>query len=76
MNVTEEDEGKQVVNKAGKRVGMVSKVERHSVHVDPDPGITDKIKSKLGWGDSDDDTYTIKQSDVSSVNEDSVRLRR
>lgn len=74
MDITEHDEGKKVVNKAGKKIGMVSKVEGHNVHVDPDPGLTDTIKSKLGWGDADDDTYALNQSDIAAVTDDEVQL--
>jgi hypothetical protein len=76
MDITDHDEGKRVVNKAGKKVGMVSKVEGHDVHVDPDPGLTDTIKSKLGWGDADGDTYSLDQSDIASVSDDEVTLKR
>jgi hypothetical protein len=76
MDITEHDEGKKVVNKAGKEIGMVSKVEGQNVHVDPDPGLTDTIKSKLGWGDADDDTYALNQTDIASVTDDEVRLTR
>jgi hypothetical protein len=76
MDITETDEGKQVVNAAGKKIGMVSKVEGQDVHVDPDPGLTDTIKSKLGWGDADEDTYALDRSDIASVTDDEVRLHR
>jgi len=76
MEITEQDEGKQVVNEAGKKIGMVSKVAGHDVHVDPDPGLTDTIKSKLGWGDADEDTFALNQSDIASVTDDEVRLNR
>ncbi|KDS90994.1 hypothetical protein FK85_07555 [Halorubrum saccharovorum] len=76
MKLSDKDEGKRVVNKAGKKVGMVSKVQGNRVHVDPDPGITDTIKSKLGWGDADEDTYPIDESDIDSVDDDEVHLNR
>lgn len=76
MDVTANDEGKPVVNEAGETVGMVSKVEGHKVHVNPDPGITDSIKSKLGWGDADEETHAIDESDIASVTEDEVHLKR
>jgi hypothetical protein len=76
MDITENDEGKPVVNEAGEKVGMVSKVEGHNVHVDPDPGLTDSIKSRLGWGDADGDTYALKQSDIAAVTDDEVQLKR
>ena len=76
MDITENDEGKTVVNEAGETVGMVSQVEGHDVHVDPDPGLTDSIKSKLGWGEADEDSYAINQSDIASVTDDEVQLKR
>jgi hypothetical protein len=76
MDITEHDEGKKVVNKAGKEIGMVSKVEGQNVHVDPDPGLTDTIKSKLGWGDADEDTYPIDESDIESMDDDEIKLNR
>ena len=76
MKLSDKEEGKRVVNKAGKEVGMISKVDGNRAHVDPDPGIGDRIKSKLGWGDADADTYSIDESDVESIDDDEVRLNR
>jgi hypothetical protein len=76
MKLSDKDEGKHVVNKAGKDLGMVSRVEGNRAYVDPDPGITDTIKSKLGWGDADEDTYPIDESDIESMDDDEIRLNR
>ena len=76
MKITAQEEGKRVVNNTGEKVGMVSKVEGDRAHVDPDPGIGDTIKSKLGWGDSDEDTYPVDESDIESIDNDEVRLKR
>jgi len=67
MRLSDKDEGKHVVNKAGKKIGMVSRVEGNHAYVDPDPGITDTIKSKLGWGDADEDTRIPSTSRTSRV---------
>lgn len=72
---TEDDEGKTVVNDEGEEVGMVATVEHGTAYVDPDPGLTDTIKSTLGWGDSDDeDTYPLQEESVASVTDDEVHL--
>lgn len=76
VNFTGDDEGKRVVNANGEEIGMVKEVSGGAVHVDPDPGITDTIKSKLGWGDDDADTYRLDESNVESISDDEVRLRR
>lgn len=76
MKLSDKEEGKPVVNREGEKVGMVSKVEGNRAHVDPDPGLTDTIKSKLGWADSDEDMYPIEESDIESVTDDEIRLSR
>ncbi len=76
MELSDKEEGKRVVNREGQEVGMVSKVEGHRAHVDPDPGLTDTIKSKLGWGDADEDMYPIDESDVETITDDEIKLKR
>lgn len=71
---TENDEGKTVVNDQGDEVGIVADVEHGTAYVDPDPGLTDKITSKLGWDDRDEDTYPLQSESVDSVTDDEIRL--
>jgi hypothetical protein len=71
---SDSDEGKPVVM-GEEKVGMVAAVEHGTAHVDPDPGLTDKIKAKLDWGDRDDDTYPLQEERVDAVTDDEVRLR-
>ncbi|WP_121822634.1 PRC-barrel domain containing protein [Halostella salina] len=75
-NITDDDEGKHVVNADGDKVGIVKDVRAGTAHVDPDPGMTDRIMSKLGWGDMDDDTYPLQEANVDAVTDDEVRLKR
>ncbi|WP_435154169.1 PRC-barrel domain containing protein [Haladaptatus sp. DFWS20] len=72
--ITDDDEGKKVVDQNGDEVGIVSNVQHGTAHVDPNPGLTDKVKSKLGWGDKDEDTYPLQAEMVQSVTDDEVRL--
>lgn len=72
--ITDDEEGKQVVNQDGDTIGMVSNVEGSRLHVDPDPGITEKIKSKLGWESADEEDYMITEDDIDSVTDDEIRL--
>lgn len=71
---TQADEGKAVVDATGEDVGIVTDIEHGTAHVDPDPGITDSIKSKLGWGDRTEDTYPLQEERVASVTDDEIRL--
>ena len=73
--LTADDEGKEVVNESGESIGRVVEVQGGEAHVDPDPGMTDTIKSKLGWGDAQsEDTYRLDPSHIESVTDDEIRL--
>lgn len=74
-NFTENDEGKPVVM-GDEKVGMVTRVEQGTAYVDPDGGLTDKIKASLDWGDRDEDTYPLSEDRVDTITDDEVRLRQ
>ena len=73
---TDDDEGKTVVDSDGNQIGRVTEVRGNTAHVDPDPNVADTIMSKLGWGESDEDTYALQGDHVDSITDDQVRLRR
>ena len=75
IQLTEADEGKRLVTESGDEVGMITEVRGGTGYVDPDPGVFDSIKSKLGWADVDEDTYPLSGDDVAEVTDDRVRLR-
>ncbi len=75
-NITADDEGKRVVNAQGDEIGVVHEVERGTAHVKPDPGMTDTIKSKLGWGEADQETYALDTDSVDRITDDEIRLGR
>lgn len=70
----EDDKGKPVRNAADEDVGRVMKVEQGKVHVKPDPGLADNIRSKLGWGADDEDTYVLTANNIEEITEDEVRI--
>ena len=74
--VSESDEGKKVVNAHGDVIGIVSGVRGETAYVDPDPGVTDKIMSKLEWSSTDDEDYPLNQSKIDAVTDDEIRLKR
>ena len=74
--VSESDEGKKIVNAHGDVIGIVSSVRGGTAYVDPDPGVTDKIMSKLGWSSTDDEDYPLNQSKIDAVTDDEIRLKR
>ncbi|MCU4754484.1 hypothetical protein OB919_21365 [Halobacteria archaeon AArc-curdl1] len=73
--MTEDDIGKTVVNANGESIGMVTAIQHGTAHVEPDPGITDSIKAKLGWGDTDEDAYPLQESSIEHVTDDEIRLQ-
>jgi hypothetical protein len=73
--ITDEDEGKKVVNPNGDTIGIVSSVRSGSAYVDPDPGITDKIMGKLEWNDVDEDHYPLKDTQIDTITDDDIRLK-
>lgn len=76
VEFTDDDQGKSVVTADGEKIGMVSSVEGNRAYVDADPGITDQIKSALGWEDADQDDYALSESQIDTVTDDEIRLSR
>ncbi|WP_418285275.1 PRC-barrel domain containing protein [Halorubrum sp. DTA46] len=75
--LTDGDEGKNLVNARGDEIGRVIKVQDGTAHVDPNPGLGERLIDKLGWGDRDDeDIYRLDGSHIDTVTDDEVRLRK
>lgn len=72
---TDDDIGKDVLDEDGNKIGIVSSVKTGTAYVDPDPGVTDKIKAALEWDDTGEDTYPLQEASVEMVTDDVVRLR-
>ena len=73
---TADDEGKRVIDADGEQIGLIESVTQGEAHVNPDPSVTDTIKSALGWGEADEETYKLDRKNVDTITEDEVRLRR
>ena len=71
--ITEDVEGKPVVHD-GETVGIVTEVENGTAFVEPDPGLTEKLRGKLGWSD-DEDAYPLQEAAVDRITDDEIRLR-
>ena len=71
---TQDDEGKTVVDAEGDEFGMVVDVEGDTMYVDPDPSITDRIRTALGWEDHDDDTYPVDGRSIARIEDERVVL--
>lgn len=76
QTITEADQGKTVVNADGEKVGVVTGVRGGTAYVNPDPGLTDAIKSKLGWEDVDAEDYPLDQDRIEDIDDDEIHLTR
>jgi len=77
MKLTNAEEGKRVLNADGDTVGMVTSVDEKTgkAYVNPDPNIAEKIMSRLGWDNVDEDSYTIEQHQIDSMTDDEIHLK-
>lgn len=73
-HVTDDDQGKAVVDSHGEQIGMVTEVRDGTAYVNADPGLSDTIRSKLDWGDADQDDYPLEESRIHTVTDDEIRL--
>lgn len=73
--LSEDDEGKRVLTASGDDVGMLKEVDAGRGFVDPDPGLTDSIRSTLGWGEAQQGDYELVTDRVERVSEDKVVLK-
>lgn len=74
--ITEDDQGKDIVNADGDKMGVVKEIRNDMAYVDPDPGLGDSIMSKLGWSGADQEDYPLERSRIEEVTDDQIRLRR
>ena len=74
--LTGSDQGKAVVDATGSEVGMIVEVDESAgtAYVDPDPGIADRIMSKMGWGHADSEDYPLTENQIEHITDDEVRL--
>ncbi|MCU4740133.1 hypothetical protein OB955_03160 [Halobacteria archaeon AArc-m2/3/4] len=74
IELTDDDQGKDVVDAMGEQVGIVADVEADTVYIDPEPGFTDRLKARFGWGEPDQDAYPVNSSQIKEVTDDEVVL--
>ncbi len=66
------DQGKDVVDAAGEKIGMVAEVDEDVLYVDPHPSLTDRIKAALDWGDMNEDSYPVEPENVNRIDDEVV----
>lgn len=74
--ISEGDEGKRVVMSSGEEVGVIEKVVDDGAFVEPDPGVTDSIRSKLGWGEVEKGDWELMTDRVERITDEEVVLKK
>ncbi|WP_232687877.1 PRC-barrel domain containing protein [Halobacterium zhouii] len=72
--ITNAAAGKRVVDSNGNDIGVVSRVRDGTPYVQPEPGLSDAMRSKLGWGHVEKDAYPLASSEVQTVTSDEIRI--
>lgn len=73
--IDESLKGKNVINAHGEKIGVVSGVKNGTPYVDPDPGLTDRLKTALGWDDVDEGDHPLREESIERITDDGVHLR-
>lgn len=75
--ITKSDEGKRVLNRDGTEAGRIVHVDADDGrgYVDPDPGLTETIRAKLGWGTITSDAHPLDEGSIEEITDDAVHLR-
>jgi len=75
IELSHHDQGKDVVDESGQQIGMVAEVEGQTAYVDPEPGLTDRLKARMDWGGHGDDDYPVESSQILEITDDEVVIR-
>ncbi|WP_049900442.1 hypothetical protein [Natrinema sp. J7-1] len=75
IDLSHHDQGKDVVDESGQQIGMVAEVEGQTVYIDPEPGLTDRLKARLDWGGHGDEDYPVDSAQILEITADEVVVR-
>ncbi|WP_440765930.1 hypothetical protein [Natronorubrum sp. DTA7] len=75
VELSEDDQGKDVVDERGEQIGIVAEIEGQTAYIDPEPGLTDRLKARLNWGGHGDDDYPVERSEINEITDDEVIIQ-
>ncbi|WP_440769752.1 hypothetical protein [Natronorubrum sp. DTA28] len=75
VELSEDDRGKDVVDERGEQIGIVAEIEGQTAYIDPEPGLTDRLKARLNWGGHGDDDYPVESSEINEITDDEVIIQ-
>ena len=73
--LTEDDVGKTIVTSDGTELGRITEVRDGRPYIDADPDAFENVKTKLDWGEPEEDTYPLERAVVAEVTDDEVHLQ-
>jgi len=74
--VSEDDENKPVIDADGEKLGLVTEVRSGTAYVDPDPGLTDQIRSTLGMSrEASVDDIVLQEARIDTITGSEIRLK-
>ncbi len=72
--LSDEDEGKFLMDAEGEQLGIVTEVKDNTAYVDPDPGLGEAWLEAFGWGSVDDDDLSVPGEVIDTVTDEEVRV--
>lgn len=75
-NFTVTDEGKRVLLADGTLIGTIDEADGPTAHVVPDESLSPTTEDRLGWRDSDPESYSLSHAKVATVDDRAVHLKR
>lgn len=75
VTLTEEDEGKVLVDAEGEELGVVTEVEGNVGYIDPNPGLGEAALAAFGHADHNEDDLVIEDDIVAAITDEEIRLR-
>lgn len=59
----------------GTRVGRITQTRGSMAHVEPDSGLSETIRRRLGWAEESADTYELDKSAVDKIAGEEIHLK-
>jgi hypothetical protein len=72
VQLTETDQGKDVVSESGDIVGIITQVIDGIAYVEPAPGMTNAVVSRLLWADDEEDGYPLPKEHIHRVTDEEI----
>lgn len=73
--LSNEDEGKFLMNDEGEQLGIVTEVDDNVAYVDPDPNLGEAWIEAFGWGDADEDDLSVPGDMIGTVTDKELRVK-